>query len=182
MVDELNQKISQLIDDDLSYQESLSLLKKIKAQPDLQHKLQRYEAISHALKSEAFVRVDGNFAQRVALSLQAEPVHIGTRRAPLIRSYAKVSALAASAAALAVLVFQGLDSPTQPQMMAVSQPMTIAASTELPAAPPILAKDSEPESAKKRFIEYLQAHNSSRYIDEPTGLQPHARTVRYQQE
>lgn len=182
MFDELNQKISRLVDDDLSYQESLSLLNKIKAQPDLQQKLQRYEAISHAIKSESFVQVDADFARRVSGSIQAEPVYLGTRRKSFIKSYASLSALAASAAALAILVFQGSDSPPHPQMMAISQPMTIAANAELPPSPQTVKNDSEPELARKRFIEYLQAHNSSRYIDEPVSLRPYARTVRYQQE
>lgn len=188
MVDELNQKISQLLDDDLNYQESLSLLKKMHAQPDLQQQLQRYEAISHALKSESFVPVDANFALRISRSLQAEPIPLPTRRKSLNRffdkSYTSVTALAASVAAVALLISQGIDRPSQSQPipLAQSQPVTMAANTEIQEPQTIVDNSLEQELARTRFIEYLQAHNSSRYIDGEVNLRPYARTVHYLQE
>ena len=184
MVDELNQKISQLLDDDLNYQESLSLLKKMHAQPGLQQQLHRYEAISHVLKSNTFVPIDADFARRISRSLQAEPVYLATRRKPFKRSYASISALAASVAAVALLVSQGINQSPQPQMIALSesQSATMAANTEIQDPQPTLDYHFEPELTKNRFLEYLQAHNSSRYIDGAVNLRPYARTVQYQQE
>ncbi|MBE0434496.1 MAG: sigma-E factor negative regulatory protein [Methylomicrobium sp.] len=184
MVDELNQKISQLLDDDLNFQESLSLLKKMHAHPGLQQQLHRYEAISHVLKSDTFVPVDADFAQRISRSLQTEPVYLATRRKPFKKSYASISALAASIAAVAVLVSQGINQSSQPHIMPLSQSqsVTMAANAEQQDSQPNLDHSSEKELTKNRFIKYLQAHNSSRYIDGAVNLQPYARTVQYQQE
>lgn len=184
MVDELNQKISQLLDDDLSYQESLSLLKKMHAQPELQQQLHRYEAISHVLKSDNFVPVDAGFAQRISQSLQTEPVYLTTRRKTFKKSYASISALAASVAAVALLVSQGLNQFSQPHMMPLSQSqsVTMSANVDLQEPQPTLDYSSEKELTRNRFIEYLQAHNSSRYIDGSVNLRPYARTVQYHQE
>lgn len=184
MVDELNQKISQLLDDDLNYQESLSLLKKMRAQPDLQQQLLRYEAISHVLKSDTFVPVDTGFALRISRSLQTEPVYLATRRKPFKKSYASISALAASVAAVVVLVTQGIDQSSQTHMtpLSQSQSVTMATNAELQEPQPTLDHSSEKELTRSRFIEYLQAHNSSRYIDWSVNFQPYARTVQYPQE
>lgn len=180
MVDELKQKISQLLDDDLSYQEALSLLKKLHGQPGFQQQLHRYEAISHVLKSDAFIAVDADFAQRVSRSIQAEPIYLIPQRQSIKKRYAAVSALAASLAAVALLSSRNIDHSTQLQRapLAQSQPAMLAGNTQLTDTQP----NSDSDSTRTRFIEYLQAHNSSRYIDGSINLQPYARTVQYQQE
>ena len=55
MPEDLNQKISQFLDNELDHVEALNLLKKMQLQSELQDKLNRYEAISHAMKTDVFL-------------------------------------------------------------------------------------------------------------------------------
>ncbi len=55
MPEDLNQKISQFLDNELDHVQALNLLNKMQLQPELQDKLNRYEAISHALKTDVFL-------------------------------------------------------------------------------------------------------------------------------
>ncbi|GAB4271373.1 MAG: hypothetical protein Kow0065_20990 [Methylomicrobium sp.] len=184
MVDKLNQQISQFLDDDLSYQESLSLLDAMKMQPDLLQKLHRYNTISHALKSDAVVSISPDFTERVRQSLQAEPVYLMPRRKPSVKRYAAASALAASVAIVAIMTMRSPDSlkPLQPPI-AQSNPITLAAAPNISEPKPTVAsQESEQKIKRTRFIEYLRAHNSSRYIDGSMAMQPYARIVSYQQE
>jgi sigma-E factor negative regulatory protein RseA len=60
-----NKKISRFLDDDLSHDETLTLLQSIKEQPELKDKLKRYAAVSHALKNDDFLWVSTDFATRI---------------------------------------------------------------------------------------------------------------------
>lgn len=59
------EKISRFLDDDLSHDETLSLLQTIAEQPELKNKLKRYAAISHAIKTNDFLWVTDDFAARI---------------------------------------------------------------------------------------------------------------------
>ncbi|MDZ4153633.1 sigma-E factor negative regulatory protein, partial [Methylicorpusculum sp.] len=96
MIEELNQKISQLIDNDLDKERALALLKKMKQDPVLQAKLSRYETIGHAIKSDVFLSVDSDFAARVNQAIQKESVYFLPKRKSLFTPYLRLSALAAS--------------------------------------------------------------------------------------
>jgi sigma-E factor negative regulatory protein RseA len=67
------EKISRLLDDDLSYDETLSLLQATQEQPELKAKLKRYAAISHALKNDDFSWVSADFFQRIHHEIQQTP-------------------------------------------------------------------------------------------------------------
>ena len=55
MSEDLNQKVSQFLDNELDNVQALNLLKKIQLQSELQDKLSRYEAVSYAMKTEIFL-------------------------------------------------------------------------------------------------------------------------------
>ena len=185
MTEELNQKISQLLDDDLSGEDALALLTKLQERPELQLKMSRYEAMSHVLKSDAFVPVQPGFAQRISAEIKKEPVFIAARRRPKAFSYWGLSALAASVMVVAVLVSQ-----EQHHSGPSANSAVLLAKTEVPvtleqqAAPQSVAyaQSSEPDPVASRLTEYLQAHNSSRYIDGTVSLHPYAQVVSYSQE
>ena len=54
MNEESKQKISQFVDGDLDQAEAISLLKEMYSSPELLEKYNRYQAIGHALKNDAF--------------------------------------------------------------------------------------------------------------------------------
>ncbi|PKM13314.1 MAG: hypothetical protein CVV13_01820 [Gammaproteobacteria bacterium HGW-Gammaproteobacteria-3] len=187
MTEPLNQKISQLLDDDLSREEALDILMKLQKQPVLQRKMRRYEAISHALKAEAYIPIQPGFAQAIAASIDEEPVSLPMRRPLAKPSFWMLPALAASLMAVAVLMPQETHRydrpPTKPVAIAGNNIESIML-TE-PAAPVSMAKVETVETspaAASRLNKYLQAHNSSRYIDGSANLYPYARVVSYNQE
>lgn len=195
MIEELNQKISQLIDNDLDKEEALVLLKKMKQDPVLQAKLSRYETIGHAIKSDVFLSVDSDFAARVNKVIDKEPVYLLPRRKAVFNPNLRLSALAASVALLAVLVSQGFqtyspsEAPNKPSLVIASntkpEPLNTLVQVSRPVVPsnrPLETKAGTVQPSVSRFAEYLQAHNSTRYIDGGFERQPYARAVSYSQE
>ena len=69
MPEDLNQKISQLLDNELDHVNALNLLKKMKFQPELQDKMNRYEAISHALRTDVFLSTQADFSTKICQRL-----------------------------------------------------------------------------------------------------------------
>jgi sigma-E factor negative regulatory protein RseA len=76
MLEDLNLNISQFMDHELEHADALLLLATLNAQPELQHKLNRYAAISHALKSGVYLEVKANFLEHIAQQIQPVPVPI----------------------------------------------------------------------------------------------------------
>lgn len=114
MSEELHQKISQFLDNELNADEALQLLGAMQGKADLHHTMQRYQAISHALKSQVFLPVKTDFAQRIAQAVHDyDPPHAYPYEAR--GYYAKSSwfALAASVVIVTVLVFKITD-PSRP--------------------------------------------------------------------
>lgn len=185
MTEELNQKISQLLDDDLSYEDALNVLTRLQKQPDLQRKMSRYEAISHVLKSEVFIPVQPDFTQRISAEIDKEPTLMVARRKSSVRSYWALSALAASVTIVAVWVSQQerQSSPPAGSALMIAQaekPREVQQREASPSA--VYDQPSRPDPVASRLTEYLQAHNSSRYIDGTVNLQPYTQVVSYSQE
>jgi sigma-E factor negative regulatory protein RseA len=69
----MNEKISRFLDNDLSHDETLTLLQTIEASPELKDKLKRYAAVSHALKTDDFLWISADFATRIHQEIQQMP-------------------------------------------------------------------------------------------------------------
>lgn len=189
MSDELYQKISQLLDDDLGVEDALDLLERMKLDNELQNKISRYELITHALREDAYIPVKSQFAQEISLQIQKEPIHFLPNRKFIVPSMFKWTALAASIAIIAVLSI-----PEPPEMQVEKNPFVAKAETApVPASKPqalaaipssaVAYNSSEPpDSSQARFAEYLRAHNSSRYLDSSVQIHPYARVANFNQE
>jgi sigma-E factor negative regulatory protein RseA len=70
----MTEKISRFLDDDLSHDETLYLLKTITEQPDLIDKLKRYAAVSHAIKTDDFLWISTDFVTRIQQEIQQTPI------------------------------------------------------------------------------------------------------------
>ncbi len=167
MNDQLNQKTSQLFDNELPYDEALALLAKLRSDADLAQKWDRYAAISHALKTEQFVSLRPDFSAQIAARLEAEPVYLLPRNKPVKRNYAWL-ALAASVAVVSVVAVRWLPqldhtSPNAPAPLQVAQQQAPQA---LPHSPVTTRKaDTNEQPLNARINDYLQAHNGSVYAD-----------------
>jgi len=179
MDEELNQKISQLIDNELSHTEALSLLQKMRKQPQLQDRMSRYEAISHAVRAEVFLSTRADFAERVRQQIQHEPAYLLPQHKPLRRNF-KILALAASFAVVAVIASRNMNAPVEsfqaPALAVTAQPM--------PEQPPVTVavRPIEQDQFNTRFNDYLQAHSDSMYINGQANFQPYARVTAYGRE
>ncbi|GAB6142348.1 hypothetical protein JCM14076_30770 [Methylosoma difficile] len=183
MNEELNQKISQFLDDDLDRDEAIGLLQKMRTTPELTQKLNRYEAISHALKTDVFIDISTDFSARISQQIEQEPVYFSPKAKSkiIIKPHYKQWALAASVAVCAVLVERGLNTPTL-QPIENRQALQVASSQTKQAT---IAPETEAlptPSLNARINEYLQAHNSSVYATSEAELKPFTRVTAYNQQ
>jgi sigma-E factor negative regulatory protein RseA len=176
MPEDLNQKISQFLDNELDHVQALDLLKKMQSQSEVQDKLNHYEAISYALKTEVFLAVESGFSASVRQKIQQEPAYLLPQRKPNKRSH-KLLALAASIAIVAVIAERGMNSPAEQLKAAV----TLQVAQEQPPKPVVYAHQAEQPPLNARINDYLQAHNSSVYTNGEANFQPLARVTAYSQ-
>lgn len=190
MHEEVNQKISRLIDGELGYDETLDLLKKIQSDESLKNKMGRYQAISQALKTDEFYKIRADFSDKIFQKIQSEPSYLfpQLKPQPIPQSQNrqpnrnKLFAVAASALAAAVLVGQSLrdDRSDKYQTLAATavSGQQVAASFAKPEKLP--QRNRQPLSTQ--FNDYLQAHNSSVYTNGEANFQPYAKVTAYGQE
>lgn len=190
MHDEVNQKISWLVDDELGYGETLDLLKKIQSDEGLKNKMSRYHAISQALKTDQFYQVRSDFSHKVFQEIQQEPAHFlpklklqsNSQNRQATRN--KLFAVAASILVAAVLVGQGLRNDQPANTYQALTAMATISQQHMPAAfknhqPP---KQNTRQPLNAQFNDYLQAHNSSVYTNGEAHFQPYAKVTAYGQE
>ena len=179
MPEDLNQKISQFLDNELDNVETLALLQKMQLRSELQDKLNRYEAISHAMKTDVFLVAKSDFSARLNQQIQQEPVYFLPQHKPIKRD-SKLIALAASIAIVAVIAGRSMSDQEQHSKAASkAQMMAQHRLPEQSSNPSVYAKQDAQYPLNKRINDYLQAHNSSIYTDGETSSQPFARVTTY---
>ncbi len=178
MSEDLNQKISQLLDNELDHVNAFNLLKKMQFRPELQDKMNRYEAISHALKTDVFLSTQADFLTKICQQIQNEPVYFLPQHKPFKRTH-KLIALAASIAIVAVIAGRSMnDNQFKPAtILQVAQQQL----PEQPSNPVVNANQAAQYPLNKRINDYLQAHNSSVYTNGEANFQSFARVTAYSQ-
>ena len=178
MPEDLNQKISQLLDNELDHVSALNLLKKMQFQPELQDKMNRYEAISHALKTDIFLSTKADFSTKICQQIQNEPIYLLPQHKPFKRTH-KLIALAASIAIVAVIAGRSMNDnqfKSASILQVAQQPLP-----EQSSNPVVNANQAAQYPLNKRINDYLQAHNSSVYTNGEANFQPFARVTAYSQ-
>jgi sigma-E factor negative regulatory protein RseA len=189
MHEETKLDISRLVDGDLGHDETLSLLGKIQSDDMLKHQMSRYQAISQALKTDAYHQVSCDFSRKVFQEIQQEPAYFLPQLKPAAKSQTqpqdkyskrKLFAVAASTVAAAVLVGQGLREDQSGNKYATVTAMAVPQQsfpvTQVPHENPA-QRSRQPFNAQ--FNDYLQAHNSSVYTNGEAVFQPYARVTSY---
>ncbi|WP_020157997.1 sigma-E factor negative regulatory protein [Methylobacter marinus] len=180
MHEDLDQKISQFLDNELSADEALNLLQKLQQHPELKDKMSRYATISHALKTDLYTPSRPDFVDRIRQEIQHEPVYMLPQHKKFKRSH-KISAIAASIAAIAVIVSQSVNYRAGQYP---AQPIEVA-QTELPEPPAdsaVYMDQAEQYPVNTRFNDYLQAHNGSVYTNGEVNFRSFASVTVYNQE
>ena len=174
---EVHQKISQFLDDELHYTELDSLLLKIKQQPHLKNKMNRYQTIRHLLKEEDVLIASESFVDNISQAINQQPHHFLPRQVHKKRNYGfwpKTSlALAASVAIIAVSVSRYADVPDTQTPQIVAQNKTV----EAPVKTAVVSRNIQHE----RFKAYLQAHSDDLYLNGPLNYQPLAQVANFSQ-
>jgi sigma-E factor negative regulatory protein RseA len=181
MHEDLNQKISQFLDNELSREEADSVLQKIRIQPELKSRWDRYEAISNAIKTSAYVHPRSDFLAKVNQQIQHEPVYLLPKNHLLVKAQPGMGmtvnvklALAASLAVVAILVGQRINraeapiklaSPIQLAQQRINQPASRLVSGSY---------QSGQYPTNTRMIDYLQAHNNSVFTNGDIHIRPFA--------
>jgi len=174
---EINQKISQFLDDELDHAELDNFLHNIKKQPDLKSKINRYQAVTQVLKMDQAVLADGGFLEGINQQLKDEPHYFlpqqrAEKRTP--KFWQKTSlAIAASATFVAIILAQqsGVQSIDPIQQIAEVHKQVVE-------RPVQVAKASEP-TQHERLKAYLQAHNDDLYTHGSSNIHPFARVASY---
>jgi sigma-E factor negative regulatory protein RseA len=174
MSEDLNQKISQFLDNELNHIEALNLLHKIQSQPELQDKLNRYEAISHAIKTDAFLLTKDDFSKNIRQQIQQEPVYLLPQHKSFKPSHKQI-AVAASIVIVAVIAGRSLNDQSSNSRSA----SILQVAQNQPTEQPVNTTQDAHHPLNKRINEYLQAHNSSVYTNGEANFQPFAKVTAY---
>jgi sigma-E factor negative regulatory protein RseA len=177
MHEDLNQKISQFLDNELNQDETLSILQKIQADSELINKMNRYEAISHVLKTDVFLYTNPDFSAKVNQQIQNEPIyllprnHVLAQKNPFTRNN-KIIALAASLAVMTIITTQGINysdnKPKPSSTIQLAEQKVVAHSSKKSA----VLRQNEQYPLNARINDYLQAHNNSVYTSGEANFRP----------
>jgi sigma-E factor negative regulatory protein RseA len=178
MPEDLNQKISQFLDNELDHVHTLNLLQKMQLQSELQDKLNRYEAISHAMKTDVFLLTKSDFSTKIRQQILKEPVYLLPQHKPFKRSHKQI-AVAASIAIVAVIAGRSINYPNQHSKAASTVQVAQNRLPEQSSGPVVYANQAAQYPLNKRINDYLQAHNSIVYTNDEANFPPFARVTAY---
>ena len=175
MHEDLNQKISQFIDNELEQQEALNLLKSIRSTPTLNRQYNHHRTISQAIKTDTVVFVKADFATSLSKKLQHESVYFLPQRHTIKNNFKHI---AIAASILTVAIITGYNFNVFQQQSYVTSNLQMTKNTQ---------KDQPNEVAKalegpinQKINDYLQAHNIMSPNNESL-YQPYARVSSYNQ-
>jgi sigma-E factor negative regulatory protein RseA len=175
MHEELNQKISQFIDNELNQPEALSLLISIRSIPELNRQYNNYQTISQALKTDAVIAVKQDFVASISKKLQHEPTYFLTQRYTVKNNFTHL-AIAASIIIVAIIIGYNMKVSKQESYTTTDFQLTENKKNDKANQ---LAKALE-GPINQKINAYLQAHNIMSTKTEPL-YQPYTRVSSYDQ-
>jgi len=179
---DINQLISQFLDDELDHSELDSLLLEIKKQPELKKKISRYQVQFQVLKTDHAVNVNTDFLDKINQQIKQEPHYLLPQKLDSKKSlnfWQKTSlAVAASVMCVAVIMSQqnAIQINHQPQQIAaVDTQIDTQTVEQLAQKDETVRKPSQHERLKA----YLQAHNDDLYTHGSLNIHPMVQTASY---
>lgn len=170
---EINQKISLLIDDELDSRQAQRLLQEIQHDPELQATLQRYQLLGQALKYKQCQVLDKQFAAKIHQQISQEPSYLLPSAKPVTvvkpnRFSVQKAGLALAASILLAIMWLTSNQAYQ--------------QAPLPSLVFMAPQQDVPAGMSPRLNEYLQAHDNTLYSSQTGRVQPYARVVGFHQE
>lgn len=151
MMDTSHEKLSSLIDDELDSQQSLRVLQKLRNDPELAEKYQRYQIIGELMKQNQAIKLSNDFASNIHERLRDEPTYLHRNSAPARQIQWQNAAMATAACLLAAVVWLVPASNNSMQMQ---------------NGLPLAQNNQTPERVNAKLNEYLQAHDNAMYTSE----------------
>lgn len=182
MQDELKEKISCFVDDEIDNRQLFSMVNHHDETENVRQTICRYQMISQVLKNENPVMIDSNFADRVSRQITREPVHFIPTKKTVIAWRKTSLAVAASLALVAVIVPKVIKQNPSPQTPKTIQMAQQAPVQEIPPQPSTQLVKIRPNQVNPRLNAYLQAHSNRIYTIGASSYQPYARVAGYRQE
>ncbi|GAB4359995.1 MAG: sigma-E factor negative regulatory protein [Methylohalobius sp. ZOD2] len=187
MQDDVNWKLSLLLDDELESEEAIGLLEQIHGDPELQAKWYGYQVIRQALQTGSGIQPHPGFLERVRGALEEETPSMPSNppypdpqpsdfRRYRFNRWAMPFAVAAAIAMVAVIIGKKMLDP------AASPPQTIEAKPRMIVAqPPVYPAEVRPNRRRpgySRLEDYLLVHSEdSLYWAGPQHMLGYARIV-----
>jgi len=165
MNNDMQENLSAYLDDELGYHESLGVMSRVQADPQVAAKLYRYAVARELMRSSSALVPDAGFADRVQAALADEPVVLAPRSwRSRYREKVTTLALAASVAALALLVGRSISQHAPwlgGEMLA-----------QAPLSAPVVRAGVDPD-----LQGFVALHNESTYLSGAQGMLPSVRLV-----
>ncbi len=185
MRDDVDNKISQFLDDELDQQQALILLKSLQRDKALKQKLVRYQLVSQVIKTRQAPQINVCIVDRVRQQIEKEPVQSFQRRPePASNSFhwrKTTLALAASLAVVAVIlpgVIKDTGSGHTNTLVADSQPAVPVAARQIARNRPL---NTNKKDHNQRFKDYLYAHSNRMYTVGASASMPYVQTAGFRQ-
>jgi sigma-E factor negative regulatory protein RseA len=179
----LEERLSALLDGELSALEQRSVVSIAVKDPEARATLNRYQRVGELMRGETGRAVRPDFAAAVSAALDKEPTILAprgvSRRRWVRRAYGL--GLAASVAALAVTMGPRLlqiQEPALAQVAAVSQPNLEALAAAQPLSPPPAESALKPDMERK-LNRYLVNHGEYAAASSMNRVLPYAAFVSY---
>lgn len=172
--DEMKQRLSAFVDDELDAPEERRVLAALEKDVDLRRAWERYHLMRSALRRDLGVLVSPEMAEHVAARIAAEPAKIVPFRRQKIARFVGTLAIAASVAAIAIAGVQWFNQPTSAPLapLAAGQP----ASENILRAGVTRGDGKEPE-AENALNAFLVEHNEFASSSGIGGMMPYVRVV-----
>lgn len=175
MQEDLEIKMSMLVDDELDSEEALQVLSEISANPELRAKWNRYKSMSYALRNDSVVLPNPNFFDSVSQVLDNEPTLIGPSiiRKNQRQNYPAIAAaLAATIVAVAIFTWSNLP-------IGLNNPLETTVASNEKERPVAIQKvrHAKNPTVPSRLNDYLITHDESIYAAGAQSMLPYARVV-----
>ena len=182
MQDELELKMSMLLDGELDPKEAVSVLSQIKDDTDLRRKWLRYNCVSSVFRREPGHSPGMDFFDRVCSALDHEPVVDFSDRSASrtwLRKPSFALALAASLAMIGIVFWWSISSSFNSSPDAVSGMIAAVQKNGSVADGTKTQRLATIPHVPRRLNDYLITHNGSSRSGGTQGFVPYARVVSY---
>ncbi len=175
---DIKEKISQFLDNEMHYTDLDNLLLKIKQQPELKNKMNRYQIVSHALKSDGFLLANDSFLANINQEIKKQPTHFIPKNDLKKRQLGFWQGASLAAAASIAIVSVVL---LQQQNLKSESVLDFTSQTALNVAQVLPEKEGK-HSSHERLKAYLRAHSDDMYTHGSLNIHPFASVASYDQD